>query len=133
MEQPERGARSRYERAVERGRQRDRANDRTWMAQHLSEPFDSFLVEQLAWGAVGFALGLLLGSRTLAVLNAVVFTGTGLVGRAWVRRRYQRDAAQEQRSGRRQVGAVQHPAADVPQRHGHHPAVAVDADVPEEL
>ena len=95
MEQPERGARSRYERAVERGRQRDRANDCTWMAQYLSEPFGSFLVEQLAWGAVGFALGLLLGSRTLAVLNAVVFTGIGLVGRAWVRRRYRRETGEQ--------------------------------------
>ena len=61
------------------------------MAQYVSEPFGSFLVKQLAWGAVGFALGLLLGSWTLAVLNAVVFTGVGLVGRAWVRRRYRRD------------------------------------------
>ncbi|MGY1683551.1 hypothetical protein [Geodermatophilus sp. SYSU D01176] len=95
MEQPERRPRSRYERDVERGRQRDRANDRAWMAQYLREPFGSFLVKQLAWGAVGFALRLLLVSWTLAVLNAVVFTGTGLVGRAWVRRRYHLDAAQE--------------------------------------
>ena len=57
------------------------------MAQYLSEPFGSFLVKQLAWGAGGFALGLLLDSLTWAVVNAVVFTGVGLVGRAWVRRR----------------------------------------------
>ncbi len=95
MEQPERGPRSRYEQAVERGRQRDRTHDRAWMAQYLGEPFGSFLGKQLAWGAAGFAVGLLLGSWTLAVLDAVVFTGVGLVGRAWVRRRYRRDAAQE--------------------------------------
>ena len=87
VEQPGHRPRSRYERAVERGRQRDRRNDRAWIEQYLSEPFGSFLVKQLAWGAVGFALGLLLGSLTWAVVNAVVFTGVGLVGRAWVRRR----------------------------------------------
>jgi hypothetical protein len=95
VEQPERGPRSRYERAVERGRQRAREDDRAWMERYLSEPFASFLVKRLAWGAVGFALGLLLGSLTWGIVNAVVFTGTGLIGRAWVRRRYERDAAQE--------------------------------------
>jgi hypothetical protein len=90
VEQPEGRPGSRYERAVRRGAERQRREERAWMAQYLSEPFGSFLVKQLAWGAVGFALGLLLGSWTWAVVNAVVFTGAGLVGRAWVRRRYQR-------------------------------------------
>jgi hypothetical protein len=57
----------------------------------LSEPFGSFLVEQLARGSVGFAPGLLLGRLTWAVVNAVVFTGVGLVGRAWVGRRLRED------------------------------------------
>ena len=61
------------------------------MEQYLGEPFGSFLVEQLAWGAVGFALGLLLGSPTWAVVNAVVLTGVGLVGRAWVARRLRQE------------------------------------------
>lgn len=90
MDQPGNGARSRYERAVERGRHRARREDRAWLEQYLSEPFASFLVKQLAWGAVGFALGLLLGSWTWAVLNAVVLTGVGLLGRAWARRRLAR-------------------------------------------
>jgi len=90
VEQPERGPGSRYERAVRRGAERQRREERAWMAQYPREPFGSFLVEQLARGAVGFALGLLLGSWTWAVVNAVVFTGAGLVGRAWVRRRYKR-------------------------------------------
>ena len=95
MDQPANGARSRYERAVERGRRRARREDRRWLEQYLSEPFSSFLVEQLAWGAVGFALGLLLGSWTLAVLNAVVFTGSGLLGRVWARRRLARQDREE--------------------------------------
>ena len=90
MDQPGNGPRSRYERAVERGRRRARENDRAWLERYLSEPFASFLVKRLAWGAVGFALGLLLGSWTWAVLNAVVFTGSGLLGRAWARRRLAR-------------------------------------------
>jgi hypothetical protein len=89
--EPERRPQSRYERAVERGRQRDRRDDRTWMEQYPSEPFGSFFVKQLAWGAVGFALGLVLGSWTWAVVNAVVFAGVVRVGRAGVRRRYRRD------------------------------------------
>lgn len=55
MEQPGRGPRSRSERAVERGRQGDRQDDRAWMEQYLSEPVASVLVEQLARGAVGCA------------------------------------------------------------------------------
>ena len=93
------GPRSRYERAVERGRQRDRRDDRAWMERYLSEPFGSFLVKRIAWGAVGFALGLLLGSWTPAILNAVVLTGVGLVGRAWVGRRYRRDPGDRSPSG----------------------------------
>jgi hypothetical protein len=69
--------------------------DRRWLEQYLGEPFGSFLVEQLAWGAVGFALGLLLGSWTLAVLDAVVFTGSGLLGRVWARRRLARQDREE--------------------------------------
>jgi hypothetical protein len=100
VEQPERRPRSRYERAVQRGRQRDRRDDRSWMEQYLREPFGSFLVEQLARGAVGFALGLVLGSWTWPLVNAVVFAGVGLIGRAWVRRRYRRDTgAQSPPSG----------------------------------
>ncbi|WNV77128.1 hypothetical protein [Geodermatophilus sp. DSM 44513] len=95
MDEPDPRPRSRYERAVEQGRQRHRADERAWMEQYLSEPFGSFLVTQLAWGALGFVLGLVLGSWTWAVVNAVVFTGAGLVGRAWVRRRCARDAGRE--------------------------------------
>ena len=91
--------RSRYERAVERGRQRDRRDDRVWMERYLSEPFGSFLVKQLAWGAVGFAVGLLLGSWALAVLNAVVLTGVGLLGRAWVERRLRRQDREDPAHG----------------------------------
>ena len=69
------------------------------MERCLSEPFGSFLVKRIAWGAVGFVLGLLLGSWTLAILNAVVLTGVGLVGRAWVRRRYRRDPGDRPSSG----------------------------------
>jgi len=92
VDQPDPRPRSRYGRAVERGRHRHRADERAWMERYLGEPFGSFLVKQLAWGALGFALGLLLGSWTWAVVNAVVVTGAGLAGRAWVRRRYDRDA-----------------------------------------
>ncbi|SNS41683.1 hypothetical protein SAMN06893096_10425 [Geodermatophilus pulveris] len=91
MDESDPRPRSRYGRAVGRGRQRHRAEERAWMEHHLSEPFGSFLVRQLAWGALGFAFGLLVGGWTWAVVNAVVFTGAGLAGRAWVRRRYDRD------------------------------------------
>ncbi len=58
--------------------------------RNWEESFGSSLVKQLAWGAVGFILGLLLGGWMWAVVNAVVFTGTGPLGRAWVRRRLER-------------------------------------------
>lgn len=69
------------------------------MEQYLTEPSGSFVVEQLAWGAVGFALGLLLGSWTLGVINAVVLTGVGLLGRAWARRRLRRQDREESARG----------------------------------
>jgi hypothetical protein len=125
VDQPERRPRSRYERAVERRRQRDRRDDRAWMEQYLSEPFGSFLAEQLAWGAVGLALGLVLGSWTWAVTNAVVLAGVGLVGRAWVRRRYRRDTGDRSlppgwvRTASCRCGAV--PGCRRPQLHGHPP------------
>jgi len=53
-------------------------------------PFGRFVVVQLAWGCLGALVGALLGGWLLAVVLFVVLTGSGLVGREVVRRRYTR-------------------------------------------
>jgi len=84
MTTPEQGPRNRYERAAELDQQREREFARNL----LSQPMRPFLAKQLAWGAAGFAFGLILGSWTWAIVNFVVFTAAGFLAREFVRRRY---------------------------------------------
>ncbi|MEX5717745.1 hypothetical protein [Geodermatophilus maliterrae] len=78
---------NRYEKAAEQ----DRRQQREAAQEILAEPLGSFTVKQLAWGALGFALGLVLANLTWAVVNLVVFTAAGFVGRAYLRHRYGRE------------------------------------------
>ncbi len=84
MTTPAQGPRNRYERAAELDQQREREFARNLLGQ----PMSLFLAKQLAWGAAGFAFGLVLGSWTWAIVNFVIFTAAGFVAREFVRRRY---------------------------------------------
>ncbi len=77
---------NRYEQAAEH----DRRQRRVAAQRILAEPLLSFAVKQLAWGALGFALGLVLANPAWAVVNLVVFTAAGFLGRAYLRHRYGR-------------------------------------------
>ncbi|SDC87269.1 hypothetical protein SAMN05660690_2711 [Geodermatophilus telluris] len=86
MTDEDRQPETRMERAVRQEHELRRQN----AARILAEPFGSFLVKQLAWGALGFALGVVLANLTWAVVNFVVFAGVGLAGRAYLQHRYGR-------------------------------------------
>jgi len=75
---------NRYERAAMAEKEREHQSAEAF----LREPLGAFLVKQLAWGAAGFALGIVLGSLTWAIVNFVVFAGAGLVAREFIRRWY---------------------------------------------
>jgi hypothetical protein len=80
--------RNRYEQAAEQVRQGQRDEARAFLADR---PLGPFVFQQLGWGCLGALLGLFLGSWTLVVVNFVVFAGTGLLARAFIRWCYLRD------------------------------------------